>query len=144
MKGERHPKSAFSCLKAKAVRTSSGQRGRGKGKPVSIDHWHFLLSWPLSPGSTQRKGCQVSVTGPKSFFLCIQGALWYRGSRRNLHWNLGRKVVFPVFSLWSFIQNRKSLMYAYVNITTERYKDSKTLSFKFSRNTHPLPFCAAA
>lgn len=67
MKGERQPKSAISCLKkAKAVRTSSEQRGRGKGKPVSTDHWHFLLSWPLSPGSTQRKGCQVSVTGPRA------------------------------------------------------------------------------
>lgn len=69
MKGERHPKSTISCFKRpKAVRKGSGQMD-GKGKPVPVDHWHFLF---LSPGSTQRKGCQMSVTGLRAAFFVFR------------------------------------------------------------------------
>lgn len=103
----------ISCVrKLQAVRM---RRGRGKGKLVHLDHWHLLLSWPASPGSKQKKSCQVSVTGLRASAFAFSVTVWdsQRKSILELDWKCS-------FSPWGFIQNGKGLLAVFVNTATER------------------------
>lgn len=113
-KYERGEAPKLATRKPQEAGVSSGQRG--KGKLVPLDHWHLLLSWPPSPGWTQKKLCQVSVTG-LSLCLCIQ----CRAERRRIYTRAWlENTPFLPFSLWSFFQSRKGPLGVFLNITTER------------------------
>lgn len=87
-KEERHPNQQSAVSGNPRKQGWALDREGVKGKWVPLDHGHIHLSWPPSPGSTQKKGCQVSVTGLRV------SAFAFSIARRNLYWNLTGKYFF--------------------------------------------------